>query len=71
MKTIAIKSQKGGAGKSTLARNLAVAYSKAALIDLDPQGSTSAWWEQRDAEWPQLFAGLRPDQTASALKQLM
>lgn len=70
MKTIAIASQKGGAGKSTLARNLAVAYSKSALIDLDPQGSTAAWWEQRDNEWPQLFGDLRPDQTEAALKQL-
>ncbi len=70
MQTIVIASQKGGAGKSTLARNLAVAYAKSALIDLDPQGSTAAWWETRDGALPQLFSGLRPDQTATALKQL-
>jgi chromosome partitioning protein len=47
MDTIALLSQKGGSGKTTLAVHLA-GYGKmqgkrVALIDLDPQGSASSW----------------------------
>ncbi len=46
-KTITIAQQKGGAGKTTLAAQLGVAFSAAgkqvALVDIDPQGSLSAW----------------------------
>ena len=59
MKTIVIAAQKGGAGKTTLARNLAVAASqdgRAVLcLDLDPQGSLRAWWEGRDADGPSML----------------
>ena len=58
MKTIVIASQKGGAGKTTLAAHLAVAATldgqRAVLIDMDPQGSLTAWWEAREAEAPAL-----------------
>jgi chromosome partitioning protein len=51
MKTIAVCSQKGGAGKTTAALHLAVAAERArrrtALFDLDPQGSASIWGELR------------------------
>ena len=47
MKTIAILSGKGGAGKTTLAVHLAVASEQAGhstvLIDLDPQASAYSW----------------------------
>lgn len=51
MKTLAIMSQKGGSGKTTLAVHLA-AYAigqkiKTALIDLDPQASAYKWNERR------------------------
>jgi chromosome partitioning protein len=51
MKTIAIISQKGGAGKTTIGIHLAVAAEqrgmKTALFDLDPQASASSWADKR------------------------
>jgi len=60
MHIIAVASQKGGSGKTTLAGHLAVAADRAnagpvALVDTDPQGSLSEWWNARKAETP-LFA---------------
>jgi chromosome partitioning protein len=59
MYVIVLASQKGGAGKTTLAAHLAVAAEAAGdgpavLIDTDPQGSLSAWWNVRKAETPKL-----------------
>jgi chromosome partitioning protein len=55
MDTIVVASQKGGSGKTTTARNLAVAYGPgAALIDTDPQGSLTSWWKRREADTPVL-----------------
>ena len=59
MKTIVLASQKGGAGKTTLAAHLAVAAEAAGdgpavLIDTDPQGSLSDWWNTREASTPTL-----------------
>ena len=58
MRIITLASQKGGAGKTTLTRNLAVAAQaaglKVGLIDTDPQGSLSAWYDRREAETPLL-----------------
>lgn len=54
MKTVAIISQKGGSGKTTIAVHLAVCSAmrrrQVALIDLDPQRSAAAWNESRAAE---------------------
>jgi chromosome partitioning protein len=41
MKTVALLSQKGGSGKST-------------LVDLDPQRSAAGWWDTRTAETPEM-----------------
>ena len=40
-------SQKGGTGKSTLARQFAVLNSTSLLIDRDPQQTTAKWWNRR------------------------
>jgi chromosome partitioning protein len=60
MHVIAIASQKGGSGKTTLAGHLAVAAQEAGagpvvLIDTDPQGSLTDWWNVRQSTTP-LFA---------------
>lgn len=51
MLTLAIISQKGGAGKTTIATGLAVAAERAGLptviIDLDPQASAATWADAR------------------------
>jgi chromosome partitioning protein len=51
MRTVAVISQKGGAGKTTLALHIAVAAELAGystvLIDMDPQGTAEAWSEWR------------------------
>ncbi|PPQ37382.1 hypothetical protein CH337_03865 [Rhodoblastus acidophilus] len=54
MRKIAIVTQKGGAGKTTLAICLAVAAREAGenvcLIDLDPMGSLTDWGHRRKSE---------------------
>jgi chromosome partitioning protein len=56
MKTISILSQKGGAGKTTIAINLAGAAEaeglRTVIIDLDPQASAKAWHDHRQQESP-------------------
>jgi chromosome partitioning protein len=53
MRTIAFLTQKGGAGKTTLAASLAVAAAQAGesviALDLDPQASLLRWGEYRAA----------------------
>jgi chromosome partitioning protein len=56
MKKLVILSQKGGAGKTTMAVNLAVAADRlglaAAVIDIDPQISATRWGDSRQAKTP-------------------
>ena len=57
MRVVAFASQKGGSGKTTLTGHLAVQAERAGhgpvvLIDIDPQGSLSDWWNERVAEEP-------------------
>lgn len=59
VKTIALVSQKGGVGKSTLAVNLAASIGlekeRAVLIDLDIQGSCGEWSRLRKKPEPLIF----------------
>jgi chromosome partitioning protein len=79
MKTLAIISQKGGSGKTTLAVHMAVCATRrklrTALIDLDPQGSAYDWNASREdgrkldavqASSGQLAALLKQAQAAGA-----
>jgi chromosome partitioning protein len=57
MRVLALASQKGGSGKTTLSGHLAVQAQLAGagpvvLIDIDPQGSLADWWNEREAELP-------------------
>ncbi|HLZ24521.1 MAG TPA: ParA family protein [Ktedonobacterales bacterium] len=70
MKTIAVLSQKGGTGKTTLAVHLATASTLAgrvaAIIDLDPQATAASWGDRRQMEAPEVVSG-----QAARLPQLM
>lgn len=61
MKTIAVMSRKGGAGKTTLAVHLASAASatgqRVMLVDMDPQRSCLDWARERTSDWPVVIEG--------------
>ncbi len=55
MKVITFAAQKGGAGKSTLAKSIGTFLSenyRVLIIDLDPQGTLLDWYEQREEKNP-------------------
>jgi chromosome partitioning protein len=57
-RVLALLSQKGGSGKTTLAAHLAVALGagrRVVLVDTDPQRSVAAWWRARGKETPELM----------------
>ena len=60
MKTVALCSQKGGPGKTTLGLNLGVEAELAGhttlIIDLDPQASASKWGDRRENETPVIIS---------------
>lgn len=60
MDVLALVTQKGGTGKSSLAVSLAVAAAerglKVAILDTDPQGTAASWHERRRAEAPEVAA---------------
>lgn len=64
MQTIAIISQKGGSGKTTLAVHLAVMAEryglKTALFDLDPQASAASWSDRRNTPYPAVITAQAP-----------
>jgi chromosome partitioning protein len=59
LRVLALASQKGGSGKTTLSGHLAVQAQRAGagpvvLVDIDPQGSLTEWWNEREADYPAL-----------------
>ena len=72
MKTVAIISQKGGAGKTTVAIHLAVAAEhhglRIAVFDLDPQASATSWADRRKNPLPAVVAA-QPPRLANLLAQ--
>ena len=63
-KVLAIISQKGGAGKTTLATHLAVAAENfglsTAIFDLDPQASATVWADRRGEAYPAVVPAQAP-----------
>src|SRR5688572_19855887 len=59
MKTTLVFNPKGGAGKTTIATNLASCFAAAdiptTLMDYDPQGSSMHWLRQRPAQSPTIW----------------
>jgi chromosome partitioning protein len=64
VKVLAIISEKGGAGKTTLAVNLAVtaeAFGLAtAIFDLDPRANSTVWGDNRDSRMPAVVPAQAP-----------
>ncbi|HEY1962564.1 MAG TPA: ParA family protein [Rhizomicrobium sp.] len=74
MYVVALASQKGGSGKTTLSGHLAVEAERAGfgpvtLIDTDPQASLAEWWNVRTAERP-FFAKVSLAELPRALEEL-
>lgn len=70
MRVVAVIQEKGGEGKSTLTMNLADALqrsgSRVLVVDVDPQGSSSWWYEHG----PELAFDLAADTDVSNLSRL-
>lgn len=64
MITISLIAQKGGVGKTSVARCLAVAFERAgvstAILDMDPQASAALWAKRREAEQPEVIPTVLP-----------
>ena len=74
MRVIAVASQKGGCGKTTIAAHLAVragliGQGPAVLVDTDPQHSLTDWWRERN-DSSLALAPAQLDGLAAALAEL-
>jgi len=72
MQRIIILNPKGGSGKTTIATNLASLYAAAgrnpALMDLDPQGSTTRWLSKRGTENRQIHGIVAFERSAAVTR---
>ncbi len=74
MRVLAFTSQKGGSGKTTLSGHIAVQAELAGagpvvMVDTDPQGSLTEWWNEREAPTP-AFAQTNISRLLSDLDEL-
>ena len=64
MLIISLVAQKGGVGKTSIARCLAVAFERSgvstAILDMDPQASAALWAKRREAEQPEVILTVLP-----------
>ena len=64
MLTISLIAQKGGVGKTSIARCLAVAFERSgvstAILDMEPQASAALWAKRREAEQPEVILTILP-----------
>lgn len=78
MKVVTISSRKGGGGKTTIARHLAVEAAcqgdgPVCIVDADPMLGLAQWWTRRSSDEPRLLHSL-PDTepvTAANIKRLV
>jgi len=74
MYVLALVTQKGGSGKSTLEVGIAVAAlangKRVAIVEADPQGTISKWKERRGHSYPRLVRGADPVEIEGALVSL-
>lgn len=72
MHTILVYAGKGGCGKTTIARELAVAYGlsgfSVAIADLDPQAGLTGWFGRREADTP-VMVKVTPGQSLTRLAE--
>src|SRR5208337_2126519 len=78
MKTITVASRKGGGGKTTIARHLAVeaaaqGFGPVCIVDADPMLGLAQWWSRRTSDEPRLLHALAGDEdvTAANIKRLV
>jgi chromosome partitioning protein len=74
MDVLVLASRKGGVGKTSISRHLAVEAERAgdgpvALVDADPMGGLSGWWNDRAAETP-IFVPTSLEELPANLKRL-
>ena len=72
MRTIAVVSQKGGAGKTTLAVHLATEAARSfitLIVDTDPQATASRWSEWRGGREPEVIDCGAPSLLAGKLSR--
>src|SRR3954465_11487683 len=63
MNTVTVASRKGGGGKTTIARHLAVeaavqGFGPVCIVDADPMLGLAQWWSRRSSPEPRLLHAL-------------
>ena len=72
MKVVTVASRKGGGGKSTVVRHLAIEAAiqgdgPVCIIDADPMLGLAQWWSRRVADEPRLLHSLITEESVTAM----